>query len=208
MGKSAANRWLELQYGWKPLMNDVYFAYKKLKTDAVKPQWITAKRNITLGEPLPSIPPINGGLMYVAGTVKSGARARIDVEVTNPGLFELDQVGLLNPALLAWELIPFSFVVDWMFPIGNVIQALTAGVGVSFKAGSLTKWSTAKLVVNWTQHPFEKGAMISCKMESLSTQRTIFNSLPLPRFYMKNPLSSVTRMATALALLHSMGKVK
>lgn len=32
-------------------------------------------------------------------------------------------LGLQDPELVAWELVPFSFVCDWFIPIGNYLQA-------------------------------------------------------------------------------------
>lgn len=33
------------------------------------------------------------------------------------------QLGLLNPEIVAWELLPFSFVADWFIPIGSYLEA-------------------------------------------------------------------------------------
>jgi hypothetical protein len=48
----------------------------------------------------------------------------------------LNQLGLLNPLSFAWEITPWSFVVDWLIPIGPVLSALTAPVGLNFISGS------------------------------------------------------------------------
>jgi len=42
------------------------------------------------------------------------------------------QFGLLDISQVLWEVTPWSFVVDWMIPIGSWIQAQTASNGLSF----------------------------------------------------------------------------
>lgn len=57
-----------------------------------------------------------------------GAKA----EVATPISFSMDQLGLINPLSVAWELVPFSFVVDWFLPIGKYISSLSDFAGVKF----------------------------------------------------------------------------
>jgi hypothetical protein len=40
-------------------------------------------------------------------------------------------LGLTNPLNVAWELVPFSFVVDWFIPIGSFFDGLVPPQGVS-----------------------------------------------------------------------------
>jgi hypothetical protein len=47
-------------------------------------------------------------------------------------------LGLTNPALVGWELVPFSFVVDWFTPIGSWLESLTAFEGYNVVAKSLS----------------------------------------------------------------------
>jgi hypothetical protein len=44
-------------------------------------------------------------------------------------------IGLINPSTVVWELIPFSFVVDWFLPIGNFLHGLSALTGTSTQQG-------------------------------------------------------------------------
>lgn len=59
-------------------------------------------------------------------------------EVSCPIAFAMDQVGLINPLSVAWELVPFSFVVDWFLPIGTYISSLSDFAGVKFTQSYLT----------------------------------------------------------------------
>jgi hypothetical protein len=46
-------------------------------------------------------------------------------------LYLLSQLGLANPAAVAWELVPFSFVVDWFTDAGTFINSFTDFLGCS-----------------------------------------------------------------------------
>lgn len=108
--------WLDLQYGWKPIIQSVFDAAEAFFDKANKPQrmmWRTHKR--------------------LAGSVKNYSAVRwdswkntLDVTLTvwqEEQYSAWDSLGLTDPASLAWELLPFSFVVDWFLPIGNYLQA-------------------------------------------------------------------------------------
>jgi hypothetical protein len=45
--------------------------------------------------------------------------------VSNPNLYLASQLGFVNPAAIAWELVPFSFVVDWFVNVGEFLNNFT-----------------------------------------------------------------------------------
>lgn len=51
-------------------------------------------------------------------------------------LESLKKWGLTNPMETAWELTPWSFVVDWFLPVGEYISSLTADTGLTFVTGT------------------------------------------------------------------------
>lgn len=60
-------------------------------------------------------------------------RISADVLLVNPNVFLLNQVGLLNPLSLAWELIPFSFMIDWLFKVGDYLASFSDWVGLELR---------------------------------------------------------------------------
>jgi hypothetical protein len=52
-------------------------------------------------------------------------------KISDPTMKQVSQFGITNPLLLAWELIPYSFVVDWLFPVGRFLSSLDALNGIS-----------------------------------------------------------------------------
>jgi hypothetical protein len=120
----------------------------------------------------------------------------------------LHQIGLINPAEVAWALVPFSFVVDWVLPIGNVLEALSARLGLTFVDGyyglrvetSSTASKLAREVSGYTQIG-ESSTSVSGSLLFYKREKMI--SLPWPAPYIKSPFSS-THLANAAALLRSL----
>lgn len=62
---------------------------------------------------------------------EKSCRVKLWLKISNPQLSQLQQLGLTNPALVAWELVPFSFVFDWFISVGQYLQGITALHGVT-----------------------------------------------------------------------------
>jgi len=119
----------------------------------------------------------------------------------------LAQMGFTNPALIAWELTPWSFVIDWFLPVGNFISSLDATLGLVFvdgyKSTRVTKNSHSHAwwdpgIKNVSYH--WEGSVIGSNSEEtfLRSTLTSFPSPRLPSF--KNPFSS-QHLLNAVALL-------
>lgn len=126
------NNYLRWQYGWKPLASDLKGMYDHLQEGLKLPPFLTARRTIKSqrsgNEAFTGYEPANW-------SVKSRDSVMLMAKLTGPGLAQAQNMGLVNPLSLAWELVPYSFVVDWFMPIGNTLEALTATAGLSFVAG-------------------------------------------------------------------------
>lgn len=137
--KKSHNSWLSYKYGWLPLLSDVknsaeFFAQQQygrqpefdLKRKATaKAQVSTSKSNDYgwTGGGRASTSTLTG----VTRTYTIKARVRLD----NPHLATAQQLGLTNPLLVAWELVPYSFVFDWFIGVGDYLQAISALHGVT-----------------------------------------------------------------------------
>ena len=121
---------------------------------------------------------------------------------SNP-LAELSSVGLINPVELAWELLPYSFVVDWFLPIGPWISALTADVGFTFVTGGQSRKTT--MVPNGSPTVLSQASdILSLSIPSFSGKserfdRHCYAQSPVPGLYVKNPLSTL-HVLNAIAL--------
>lgn len=206
--RNIPNRWLELQYGWKPLMSDIFGALGVCDRYAQD---------------------TNGFHIRVKGAARFPEHLRV---VWGPGNFWFDEywerdhhvktvlyyrlnhpvvatlasLGLTNPLELGWELVRFSFVVDWFLPIGNWLSTMDADFGWQYITGVQSTFTKIKV----KSVPRHTASGPGTTYENFATgpsgsgirfRRVILASPPgvgLPRF--KNPLSA-QHMANAISLL-------
>lgn len=128
--KHLANNFLEVHFGWVPLISDIYQSLQIL-TGPIPYGRITgsAKLPYSVG-----VGPTSLNFWETLTAKHTGvARCHVGahVEVTNPNLFLLSSLGLLNPLDVAWDAIPWSFVVGWFVNVQDIIQNMSAYAGCS-----------------------------------------------------------------------------
>lgn len=212
--KGFSSKWLSLQYGWLPLLSDIHGAYTDASdrlyryeerisvTRVIKaPIPIPAPQSVTLG----GFTPVYPKYKHKKGSVY-GVKVRLDYTVTHPALSSLSRVGFVNPVEVAWELVPFSFVIDWLAPIGNWVSAFDADFGLTWKGGSKTVFyrlsRTGKASYASPRRAFNQVVELDVegKYDHFSMNRTVYSSPPMAIPYIKNPVSG-KHVANAIALL-------
>jgi len=204
----AANAWLELQYGWRPLMNDIFGAISA----------INKSQNSSNGAIRSSATVVQHGSDVVeltSGSVKTTKTFTWDASIKSVAAFSvpdrplktLAELGITNPALVAWELVPFSFVVDWLVPISSYLSSLDATLGAEFIWGYTTFYETRKFTMtkvgkDVNPYGYDEVDTFAIREDFLMT-RMPFSSFPVGLPYVKNPLSYL-HAANALALLISL----
>lgn len=212
---SASKTWLDMQYGWKPLLNDAYSAGQAAFAAFEKPQQIVLKVGRTRFGSWHS--PVSGNVLWSFtpdSTVRSTTKL---VVVLKESLTPTASLGLIDPEVVAWELVPFSFVADWFLPIGNYLEgrALTNKLGTSTWATTsfLKKAYQAKTLT--LNVPGYKSSLIMTNMPRSSTIDYVrtgmvsFNSIngsPVPFPGFKSPVNTAwpARLATNLALMRQL----
>lgn len=210
--KRAPELWLEYTYGWVPLVQDVHDALSFEKNN--RPH---ARIRKQVKDRL-STEELDGGTLYpyvqwnrrntlqCTRTYSLGA----DIIVTDPGWAFLNQFDISNPAALAWELLPYSFVVDWFIPVGDWLRVMNATAGITFKnpyqiiKGDITEQSVVSLTAGsgrWGDYIF-RGSGSNSSVETLEysyKERQSSFQLSLPSLF--EPHLTTERALSALALL-------
>jgi hypothetical protein len=200
--RDLTGRWLETQYAFLPLLSQSYEAAKAL-------QAVTKYRQLRF-------------------SAKSGARKKLvnmsaaPTQYTGDALITFNKgisaelyedislqrsLGLVNPLEIAWELVPYSFVVDWFIPVGTYIAAwgvipslrgrfLTTELG-SIKRGAIRKGSgmnNAYITYASGKRRETLFRITRTPSSSISIPRPTFNKLPRAL--------SARRILSAVSLIH------
>lgn len=212
--------WLELQYGWKPLLYDIFAAMDWLNRELLA-DGATIRGKGLAGEvssKYSNLNPWAGGSwagfssgytpFKVETTTDHACRVSLWFRVSDADKHLLASVGLTNPLSIAWELVKYSFVVDWFAPIGPWLSTLDASLGLEFISGtkSYKREATAEVVEQCVVSPAVGWRVDSQPNLSLDGRgeyfsRTVYTKRPIPGFAFRNPVT-VSHAITALALLH------
>lgn len=205
--KDPASQWLELQYGWLPLLGDVFGSLELIKrADQGKPIFVSIGRAKDKGERV-----VNGIYNWSAynssfsrtayKTDEWRAKCELSFSLSNELALVAAKTGLNNPALLAWELFPYSFVVDWFLPLGDYIESLSAPMGLTFLGGSLSLKRKRKCVEVFEGYSGRRRGRVQMERSQETWNREVFGSLPVPSFPSPKSPFSTAHALNALALL-------
>jgi hypothetical protein len=191
-----ASNWLELQYGWLPLIGDLDSGARALAHFVEQPCVFTARAHRTLrGKKLPE----GGVASWMSGSYVTSRQ--IVAYLTEVNTAKLS--GLTDFESIAWELVPYSFVADWALPIGDFLSArgVASALSGTFVTSHLFKWSGTGLVSRpGLGYSFVAGS--HSKSEG-TFSRTVDTTLqiPMPEFKPFGEMASWKHCANAVALL-------
>lgn len=225
----ASSMWLELQFGWKPILADIYALIEVIngslnsEGDGVLSfkgygsfvEEYTNEASVNYSRYLES-----GGLNSETVPAVFSGRAEYRTTCTatykcrNDALSVLTQLGLLNPLSVAWEIVPFSFVIDWLLPVGDFLSSLTAdaglelldystSVGVKIDGTFEASYSEIVYTTSGTSYMVERPFTVKVKEETFNRFVYPVEEIPpspLPSFTFEELLDP-WKIATSLALL-------
>jgi hypothetical protein len=135
----AASSWLEVKYGWTPLLSEIHSGSEALANHLHK---VDSSDHKAQGRGAAETglvwAPSAGYKGAATGKRKVNCRYTIYSRIIDGQARATAGLGLTNPLSVGWELLPFSFVVDWFLPVGSFIDSLSATAGMSFTSGSLS----------------------------------------------------------------------
>lgn len=207
----ASNSWLEYKFGWLPLLSDVRGAAEALAKYHASDYSVgsASGKHHFANQYIYKIPIGVTGSIARTSTVEVTTRVKFRFR-TKDGLFnESPNMGLSDPLLLAWELLPYSFVVDWFLPVGDYLGNLTASNGLQFLSGTrstLTKEEGTTSIGQSYGGDLGSGIQTVTKAGGnwrryTQYSRGIYYDFPGPALpVVKNPFS-VNHVITGIALL-------
>jgi hypothetical protein len=213
--------WLEYRYGWLPFLQDIDASVSAFKSYGLKDPGIvsvSASRrkttNVVRKVLYASNPDGSFRTRYyyekVATVCRMGVRYKLDSKL----IATMSGLGLTSPLALTWELVPFSFVVDWLLPIGPALNAFSAFEGLSFMTGYKTYFTRAsvyqkvkEVYVHTDPNPLNSYVLNefgACYGERVKVNRIRLTAFPGNRIpQLKSPFSFI-HAANAAALVTRM----
>lgn len=202
--RSMSNNFLELHFGWEPLVKDIYDGLEVLINPLNKYSKAVGRSSLstagsTVDVTADSVDSVLGH--RVDYKFWQGASIKLSASYLDGLDHTLDQFGLNNPLSILWETVPFSFVVDWFANVGQVLDSLTDFAGLTLER----PWNSYRsLTIEQGKHSPHEGFS--------GTPRTFggFGSIFIRGAGLRNPvfqikqlkLPSTTRAATAISLLN------
>jgi hypothetical protein len=221
--RTVANNWIELQYGWLPLLQDAQAGAEQLAWYLQAPletRVSVSRRKESSG----TQDKYSGSYALDDGTYQYRwvrcnyaitERKRLTVYIQERPS-EAALLGLTSPENVAWELLPWSFVADWFIPIGDYLTArgLSSIVPGKYITGHLRKgvvnppfWvgngNGGSDVTVYPRHPTGGYPATRGKKHSVHYSRSVGSDLtvPLPSFKPLAKAASWRHCANAVALL-------
>lgn len=210
LSRDLASKWLQLQYGWRPLMSDIYGLSEEIDRkmhDVGVFVYGSATHKMSQSFTEKEFPNQSA---QISGSSVTKYKTKYRYKVDSATAARLKHIGLSNPALTIWELIPYSFVVDWVIDVGGYLELLDATVGLSeviciqsVRYDAQATFQHDLLNSHHAQFPFRKALGQYVWSTSIRGSPGAFPGPPRPTY---KPNLSTTRMISALALLRNLFK--
>jgi hypothetical protein len=200
-----SSNWLELQYGWLPLLSDVkagaewlanrlevpfrqrYAASRRVSALRTRnTPWVTYYLGVPNVNPVPSC------------TCVAEYRKQIIAFITERPSVAVS-LGLTDPLSVAWEKIPFSFVADWFIPVGDYLGARGFASSLTGTFVTTVKTQTGSFI-NGNGNFVVPRYIGERQMTITRTVSTVLD-VPMPRFKQFGQAASWSHCANAVALL-------
>lgn len=200
-----ARAWLQLQYLWKPAVQDIWNTADAISRNLNNGIKVSGRSSATEN--------LATGQLFAAGSyVDCRVSGSISARCLYAGKISINDIGLaptltsMDPRVIAWNLLPYSFVVDWFYDMGGYLQNLEAAcmfapawhagyMTTSFKQ-EYTGSCHEKLNVAETYKITAEASVLSKGMT-----RTLLHSLPKPTLPSPTVDLSSGRLINAAALL-------
>ncbi|DAD52737.1 TPA_asm: maturation protein, partial [ssRNA phage SRR7976323_3] len=141
-------KWLEVRYGWTPLVSSIYDAADNLNRDlSEKTILVKGRSGVKQQYEIVDLPADAGFKNWLAG-YSSNYRVEYGFVFSLPGGPKISDWTSLNPLGIAYELMTLSFVLDWVVDIGGYLSLWENAA--LFEKDFVAGYKTTSYVENYT----------------------------------------------------------
>lgn len=128
---SFANNYLEFVFGWAPLVEDIRNAVKVLGREFKSGNVVATAKDVVREDWQSSFyKPTGQPDTFDTFEQTCIVRLQARIRVSNPNVLLASELGLINPVQVAWQVVPFSFLIDTFVPIGKFLGSFTDFAGL------------------------------------------------------------------------------
>lgn len=196
--KTISGLWLQWVYGIKPTLSTLYELVEKAQKPTHNHVRIIGKANASASDSK------NGSNFgNVINSHKGRVKIFLELAPVRDLLEDLAGITSLNPASFAWEMFPYSFVVDWVVDIGGYMRSMETAYlhGSNFVSGYTQtgyRWDQERTIMTKTGSIVYNGSGYGAKS---IYSRSVLTSMPLPNKPAFEINLGVSRLLSAAALL-------
>lgn len=202
--KYPAHLWLTYTYGIRPLLGTIFGAQKEIQ-GLLRNEMDHLKVTVSSTEKSPRVRlyTYSGGYTHAMSTLGSFKRSiTIGTSLYNQN-YDMTRFTSLNPASVAWELMPYSFVVDWFIDIGGYLRNLETSLlyGNRFSSGYVTDLQVLNCDIMDVRDSSGILTIHTGSAQNTSITRSVLSNYPVPLLpTFKADLGS-SRLLSAASLL-------
>lgn len=188
---------LAYRYGWAPLVRDI-MTLRTLTLDIMSDPSAVAHARGTAEETwdtsLTNLSIERGSVQYITTTGYS-------FRVTDSELYSLGQLGKINPLATSWELVSYSFVVDWFTGIGDFLRSLSVPLQTEWVHGYQTHVAKGEGTTTVSFAPLH-GNVGNGRYKAFAMERNVLAGYPYSGPYIRldlniNQAASILQLSTA-----------
>lgn len=197
--KTLAGQFLEFQFGWKPLVSDILNAARQYVSSFPESGAVAASGQSDWTDQMydQTIMPYQYSTEKdMTGNVVTTVSARY--RVTNPNLWMAERLGLINVGAVAWDLVPWSFVVNMFSTTGALVNNLSDFSGLTFDNESTTERLEESIVL--TKRRNDGGSTSSVSGTRFEMSRTV-GAIARPYLLTRIPEANPELAAIAASLV-------
>jgi hypothetical protein len=202
VAKDFAGKVLETNYGWIPLAMDIGSAVEILSQGdpGISVFGRGSRRNRRTVTTSP--PPVGAGILSREIDINCRVHIGARVSVSNPNLWLANQLGFVNPVLTAWNLTPYSLVVDWFGNVSQFLEGFTYDVGLSVTDSFYTHYDVTPSSTTYRkpngQIVVDKYDRAICSRYVGEIPRPTLRVLPLKGFSVKRAANAISMVLQQL----------
>lgn len=202
----SSDAWLEARYAWRPLISDAQAAFALLngKKSLMPRQTFRGFESANSNFEFTDTFAAHGFTYTVNATVTCNQNVRAGVLCQAELTDYVNELSLTNLVDAAWDLVPFSFVVDWFVNLGGLLFHLRPSGGYEVKAAWVTTVTTVDVAGSITV--LSPSGAIESNQFTVTKQHSVREPGATPTLFSIDLNLDLSKIVDSIALLRKLSK--